>query len=243
MCRLRLVVACGALLHAAPATAGGLPPLPPVVWPEVPAEALGAAGFTPPGWRLEQRATGDLDGDRIADLAVILKLTDPANILSKVSGIGQDQVDTNPRLLIVAFGRAGGGYRLILANRTLIPRLDDPVAADLLEDNALAIAGGRLKLTLSWFEEFGSWNRSDTTFTFRYIRGRFELAAFDRATSARGSGNVTGLSVDYLARTVIATSGNVERDWVSTQRRYPPRGPAPTLEEIGEGLTFSPMLP
>lgn len=240
---VRAFLVCCLLFLAGPARAGGLPPLPDITWPQIPAEAADATGFAPPGWRVEQIATGDLNGDRVDDLAIILKMTDPANILTKTSGLGQDRVDTNPRLLIVAFGRAGGGFALAVANRTLIPRLDDPVLADLIDDNALTIGNGRLKIYLTRFEEFGSWNSSAYSFAFRYRFGRFELAAYDSSTEARGSGLISGLSVNYVRRTAVRAWGEADRDEMSYRRIPGPRGPTPTLEAVGDGLAFAPDLP
>lgn len=243
MIRLRASLVFCASVFASSVWAGELPPLPDVAWPQIRTDAVDASGFAPPGWRVEQTATGDLNGDRLADLAVILKMTNPANILIKTSGLGQDRVDTNPRLLIVAFGKAGGGFVLAFANHTLIPRLDDPVAADLIDDNALAIEGGRLKVTLTWFEEFGSWNHSAYSYAFRYHLGRFELAAYDSFTEARGSGLISGLSVNYVRRKVVRAWGEADRDEMTYRRIPGPRGSAPSLEEVGNGLAFAPDLP
>jgi hypothetical protein len=55
--------------------------LPPVIYPPLPAEAATARGFVPKGWRIEARAGGDLDGDGRADLALVLRSRNPANVI------------------------------------------------------------------------------------------------------------------------------------------------------------------
>ncbi|MFO1012543.1 MAG: hypothetical protein U1E50_02165 [Caulobacteraceae bacterium] len=211
--------------------------------PTIPATATTAEGFVPAGWVLDREATGDLDGDGLADLVLVVRDLDPANVRAKAPDtLGPDTFDMQRRVLIVALAGRAGGYRRVAVNSTLIPIRDEAVLADLLDDNAIVISGRRLTISLDRFEEAGSWNRSDYGFTFRWKRGGLELVHYDRLDSARGSGVLTGLQVDWLKRTAVASEGNVAvDDGEMTYRRIGrPLGPPPSLDAIGDGLAFNP---
>src|SRR4028119_662896 len=115
---LRMLFLCLALLPVA-ATAQEIE-VPAVAYPTLPATAATAEGFVPRGWRIDARAQGDLNGDGAADLALVLRGTDPANIVSNQS-FGPSNFDTNPRILAVALAERGGGYRLGAQDPRLIP--------------------------------------------------------------------------------------------------------------------------
>lgn len=86
--------------------------------------------------------TGDLDGDGRPDLALVLRQQDPVNVVRNDSGLGENPLDTNPRILAVAFARDAGGYVLALHNPTLIPRHDIPTVEDMLDEGGVSIQRG-----------------------------------------------------------------------------------------------------
>lgn len=95
----------------------------------LPMQARTAAGFAPAGWRVEQTLAGDINGDRIDDLVVVLRKTDPANIVNPGERDDAGTFDTNPRVLAIAFGSASGaGYTLQSSDQQLIarPALPEP---------------------------------------------------------------------------------------------------------------------
>ena len=101
------------------------PVLPPVRIPALPQDAVDARAFAPPGWILQIQAAGDLNGDGRPDLVFVLHETDKRNILHD-AGSGSEPLDTNPRILAVAFAKPDGGYQLVAQNSQLIPRRDSP---------------------------------------------------------------------------------------------------------------------
>ncbi len=105
-----------ALLVPAAASAQELPS---VSYPLLPAGAATAEAFVPPGWRIEARAHGDLDGDSRPDLALVLRSQDSAKVLAEE--MCEKAFDTNPRMLAVLLAKPGGGYRLAVENHALIP--------------------------------------------------------------------------------------------------------------------------
>ncbi|MGK9164817.1 hypothetical protein KXR53_00885 [Inquilinus limosus] len=233
-----------ALLAGLSCAAAQAPDIPTVTYPPLPRQAASAEGFAPAGWRLEAQARGDLNGDGAEDLAFVLHATDPKNVVPNPDGFGEDPLDTNPRILAVAFARKGGAaYDLALENHTLIPRRTDPVLEDPFDGTAaggLQIARGTLRITLGVFVSAGSWTTWNTTQTFRWQNGRFELIGYDRTSTHRGSGETNGLSINYLTRRVKRTEGNIESDEEKTRWETLPRGPLLGLDEVGDGLEFDP---
>ena len=123
------------------ATAASAQVAPDVIYPAVARSATSAQGFVPAGWVLEQEVSGDLNGDGRADLALVLHMNNPANVVALGDGSDADTFDSNPRILAVALAQ-GSGYRLLVANHALIPRVDNYARTDPLDDS-----GGMLLVT------------------------------------------------------------------------------------------------
>ena len=239
---LKLVLSVVALLAGLSCAAAQELAIPAVTYPALPREAASAEGFVPPGWRLEAQARGDLNGDGTEDLALVLHATDPNNVVANPDGLGVDKLDTNPRILAVAFARSAS-YELALENRTLIPRRTDPVMDDPFDSVAasgLEVARGTLRLRLGVFASAGSWSMSTIATTFRWQNGRFELIGYDRTETNRGSGEIEGLSINYLTRRAKRSQGNIESDAEKTRWETLPRGPLLSLDQVGDGLEFDP---
>lgn len=213
---------------------------PPFDLPQVPARAATPEAFLPDEWGVEQQALGDLNGDGVEDAALIMRALAPANIVTH-DGLGASPYDTNPRMLVVGFGRPGGGYELAAVSRDLIRRPDNPAMADVLEDAPpLQISRGTLKVSLRAWMSAGSWSMGAATFTLRWRDGAFRLIGFDDISVHRGSGEVVERSVNYLTRRMSVATGSIETDAVDTVWRRLPPGPLLTLDEIGDGLLFDP---
>ena len=220
-----------ALLAAGPALAGSaLAPLPDRI--------AGADAAVPPGWRQEVVARGDLDGDGRPDLALLLRGDDPG--LAR-TGSGGRQVDDNPRVLAVYFAEKGGGYRLAVQDRRLVPAgietAHDPITG--IAGGGVTIVRGLLQVSLG---TFGSSVGSDT-FSFRWQKDRFVLTGYDSISTSRTTNTVTEDSYNYLTarhrHSVERTSDAApEVGWNDLPRR---RGEA--LSEIGDGLAFDPLAP
>lgn len=232
------------LLIGAPAVLAQPPAVPAVTWPRLPAEAAAAAGFAPSGWRTETEVRGDLNGDGIADLAFTLRAQDPTNVITH-SGLGQNPLDSNPRLLAIAFGRAAGGYALAIQDHRLIPRHADPVLSDAFDPEArnLAIQRGTLRVTLHSFASVGSWGAGNRSFTFRWQEGRFALIGFDSMSVHRASGETEKVSVNYLTRRMQTSTGNIESNNDQVRWRSLPAQPLPSLGQIDNGMLFDPAHP
>ncbi|WP_114954467.1 hypothetical protein [Sphingosinicella terrae] len=213
-----------------------------VAYPSLPQAAADAAGFAPPGWQVERRAEGDLDGDGRIDLAFVIRSRDPANILAN-EGLGEPVFDTNPRILAIALRGADGPYRLVVQDHALIPRRRYPTQQDPFDetDSALTIENRTLKLVMPRFWSAGSWSMGPVGFTFRWQDGAMRLIGYDYDNIQRNSGESTSISVNFLTGRARIDLGNMESDdedvrWIRIERR-----PLLALEEVGDGLAFDPQ--
>lgn len=214
--------------------------LPRVAYPKLPAQAASAAGFAPKGWPVEQEVKGDLNGDGIDDLVLVLRNTDPRNVITH-DGMGQNPFNSNPRILVVAFGAPAGGYSLAAENHDLIPRPESPTLEDPLGEGELTIAKGVLKLKLHFFASAGGWTMYNSTFSLRWQNGRFELIGFDRFLMQRNTGDVEDLSVNFTTRKAKLVKENGETESKSTSWIKVSSLKVLGLNEIGDGLAFDPV--
>ncbi len=237
---MRLLLLTPLLLTALTASAQELR-IPPVDYPVLPARATTADGFLPSGWRIEEQLSGDLNGDQRDDLVLVLRQQDPRNIVEH-DGFGISPLDSNPRMLAIAFAGPAGGYTLAAQNHTLITRHEAPNLSDVFEDGpGISIVRGTLRTTLYFFSNAGSWSTGSASFTFRWQDGAFALIGYDNSSLMRNSGHTESLSINYATRRVRYTEGSIDSDedsvrWetLTSPRRW-------TLETVGDGSAFQPL--
>lgn len=215
--------------------------IPDVHYPTLPAQAASVEGFVPPGWRLELREEGDLNGDGRPDVALVLRQQEPRNVVPNDDGLGENPLDTNPRILAVAFARAEGGYALVLQNHALIPRHDIPTVEDMLEEGGMAIQRGALRVTLHFWANAGSWSMGNTSYTFRWQNGRFELIGYDNDSVMRNSGASESLSINYATGKMKRTTGNMQDDKQTATWEKVPAVRRWTMDDVGDGPAFDPL--
>jgi len=211
--------------------------IPPATYPKLVAGAANAAAFAPQGWVIEAQAEGDLNKDGLADLAFVLHEANPGNVVKNPDGLGTPEIDTNPRMLAVAF-RDGEAYRLVLENHALVPRYETPTIEDPFnKDNGLAISRGAVSVTLYLFANAGGWDAGNITFTFRYQNARFELIGWDSDMTTRNTGVVTKESANFSTGILEIRTGSIENDKEVVKRRKLRMGIMP-IEKVGDGMMF-----
>jgi hypothetical protein len=185
--------------------------LPPVEYPRLPGSSATEQAFVPKGWRIEARALGDLDGDRRPDSALVLRGTDPANVIAE--GTCEERLDTNPRIVAVLLAGPEGGYRLAGETHELIPRRDNACQVDPFSDpGQIAIEGGTLRIDLERMMSAGGWDMGTTTFRWRWRDGQLRLIGFDYSNVRRNTGALTLISINYLTGRVKISTGNIGID-------------------------------
>jgi hypothetical protein len=209
--------------------------LPPVDYPSLPAAVATRAELVPAGWTLEAEASGDLDGDKRTDLALVLQSEKP-----DLSFSGQPLA--GPRMLVVAFG-ARKGYQRITVNHRLIPRATSSFVEDYFDagSGALSIERGTLTIKLQYFATAGGWGMWDKTYSFKWRKGELVLSRFDHDYTHRATGDTNRIIADYGARSLRVITGNIQNDATKTKKLKLPGPSTVTLEQVGDGMEFSPM--
>lgn len=231
----------GALLLIASTAAAQWPgdqKIPPVRYPDLPRHSASLSGFVPRGWKLTEKAVGDLNGDRIPDAALVLWMDDPANRIHP-SYDPRHRYDTNPLMLVVVFGSKSGGYGLALANRKLIPRRVNPNQDPPF--NGVGIASGVLRVKMHEFLEAGGWRLGKNSFAFRWQDGALRLIGYDRDAIIKNTGATEVISVNYPARRMVVTTGTMAGDEPDQTKTVTlTNKPLLTLDQVGDGLMFEP---
>ena len=215
--------------------------LPPVQFPSLPDRAADAAGFVPAGWRLEASASGDLDEDGRSDLALVLRMTDPRNIIANEGGLCGETLDTNPRMIAVALASRSGGYHLGVENGELIPRRNNACAEDPFgAPDHIVIEHKTVRIYLERLMSAGGWDAGTTSFSFRWADGDLQLIGFDYSNVQRNTGALSLLSINYLTGRAKITQGRIDSDdetvrWVRLHMKS-----SPSIGTLGNGLEYDP---
>jgi hypothetical protein len=207
--------------------------IPPVRYPALPRAAADAAGFVPAGWAIVASKRGDLNGDGAADLVLLLRMRDAANIVAVPLGDGTEPLDTNPHMLAVAFAEPRGGYRLAVSNHGLFPRQTWPwTGEDPLGEDTIGVDRGVLRV------DFGHL-RGASGFRFRWQAGAMRLIGYESSGAAAGC--VHRVSINYSTGRARLENGLISGDRSRVARRRLRSGDRPTLDRI-DLETFIPDL-
>ncbi|WP_421729368.1 hypothetical protein [Brevundimonas sp.] len=198
--------------------------------------ASSAEGFAPEGWRVEQAVQGDFSRDGKADLAFVLRKTDPVGIITREYF---DPTDINPRIIGVALGsRPGGGFTLAAQDHRLIPtrdaeglNLEDPF------EQGLAISNGSLVVQVYLFMSAGGGDAGPYSFRLRYQDGAVRLIGYDHVNVQRMSGATRTISVNFLTGRMTTATGSIETDKETTVVSRTTTPPL-TLDQIGDAFAF-----
>ena len=235
------IAVIGLLLYAACGSVAAEPVIPDASYPALVKHALSVEGFLPNEWRIEIQKPGDLNGDGRDDVVLVLRAMDDSNIIDMRGQGGPENFDTNPRILMVAFANAAGGYDLALENHTLIGRTVEPSAQDPLDpkgvqEGGVEIKNGTLQVTLGYF----GGDMGHTTYTFRFQGGRFALIGYDSVNVERSQGIMRSVSINYTTRRMERSIGKISDDVSKVTRTKLPAKPLLTMQHVGDGLDFQP---
>ena len=169
--------------------------------------------FIPKGWKIIQRANGDLNHDQLVDTALIIEDTDPTHF-QKNEFLGESVLNLNARRLLILFQQPNKQYLLNSSKDDFIPPpndfespcLEDPLA----EAEPMSIGKGVLKVELRYWYSCGTWYSSKEKYAFRYDGQRFRLIGQDSYSYHRASGDEEEHSINYLTgKQSTTTGGNI----------------------------------
>jgi hypothetical protein len=170
----------------------------------LPASAKDEHGFVPEGWKLITAKSADLNGDGRADLATLIRMTDPANVKPVTGSPYYHSDDTNPYLLVIAFAE-GDGYALASSHDALFPREVAPMHGDDPPgENSIELDRGILTVNLGHLRGFESLR-------FGWNSNAFALIGYD-CSGTSGGGEFSKISANYLTRTATYERGRIDDD-------------------------------
>lgn len=144
-------------------------------------------------------ASGDLTGDGIRDVVMVIRGADPALIIHN-DQLGASELDTNPRRLLVYAGSAQGWRQIAVSNGFIPPAgsEDSSCLADPLAEGGIEIARGVLAVKLHYWLSCGGWDVTSNTFKFKREGSRLRLIGFDHTEFMRNSGEGEESSFNFL---------------------------------------------
>lgn len=200
---------------------------------QVPAgRSVAVEGFVPPGWKVEQRHTADLNRDGREDALLVLAPARP----SPADGAGLSP----PRVLAVVLG-APGGYVLAASNTKLIPQVDSTTQEDPLADGEITVRPGGFDLKLTLMAGVGSYLSASLRYRFADRDGCFRLIGYDRLETHRATLDTRDVSIDFLSGEVVRTVGNAQSDATTTRRERLAPNPRRCLQDLGSAAEFDPL--
>ena len=231
--RTAVMITLAVLLALASPASRGSSPAP----PRIPSSSQSLEGFVPKGWKVENKATGDLNGDHLLDAALVLRQVDERNI------IGRGRYDVNPRVLIVVLRKPRAGYALAVESDVLIPNNEVIGRRDLPEPDLfiywldrLEIEGGQLKVGLDW--DMAGAGVVGAEYAFQLRRGKLLLTKY--STWREGpQGESWDERADFVRNTLVIRHDSTRyRPHHEKYAAALPEKPLLSIEQVGSGRDF-----
>ena len=176
-----------------------------------PQKAKTVNDFIPKGWKKILTTNGDLNKDKLEDTVIVIEKEDKKNI-KKNDGFGPEELNLNPRILLVLFKQKDGTYILESKNDKGFIKSegndDNPALMDTLDD--IIIKNNVLKIVFNYFMSAGSWWTSTNVYIFRFQNNVFELIGYESNAYMRNTGEEEGTSINFSTnKAKITTGGNI----------------------------------
>ena len=176
-----------------------------------PQKAKTVNDFIPKGWKEILTTNGDLNRDKLEDTVIVIEKEDKKNI-KKNDGFGPEELNLNPRILLVLFKQKDGTYVLASKNDKGFIKSegndDNPALMDTLDD--IIIKNNVLKIVFNYFMSAGSWWTSTDVYIFRFQNNVFELIGYESNAYMRNTGEEEGTSINFSTnKAKITTGGNI----------------------------------
>lgn len=176
-----------------------------------PQKAKTVNDFIPKGWKEILTTNGDLNRDKLEDTVIVIEKEDKKNI-KKNDGFGPEELNLNPRILLILFKQKDGTYILASKNDKGFIKSegndDNPALMDTLDD--IIIKNNVLKIVFNYFMSAGSWWTSTNVYIFRFQNNVFELIGYESNAYMRNTGEEEGTSINFSTnKAKITTGGNI----------------------------------
>ena len=167
--------------------------------------------FIPKGWKEILTTNGDLNRDKLEDTVMVIEKEDKKNI-KKNNGFGSEELNLNPRILLVLFKQKDGTYILASKNDKGFIKSEgndnNPALMDTLDN--IIIKNNVLKIVFNYFMSAGSWWTSTNVYIFRFQNNVLELIGYESNAYMRNTGEEEGTSINFSTnKAKITTGGNI----------------------------------
>lgn len=174
--------------------------------PKIISNSKTCEGFIPKGWFLISKKSGDLNSDNKDDLIFVIQKNDNNSFVIN-HGFGNDTLNNNPRVLIIAFkDTLSDSFKLMCQNNTFILRHNEPTIEEPFI--GLDIVKGKITIEFNIFYNVGSWSVTNSVYQFRFQNNKFTLIGVDKHSFMRNSGDSETNSVNFLTKKMSTTIGN-----------------------------------
>ena len=176
-----------------------------------PQKAKTVNDFIPKGWKEILTTNGDLNRDKLEDTVIVIEKEDKKNI-KKNDGFGPEELNLNPRILLILFKQKDGTYILASKNDKGFIKSEgndnNPALMDTLDD--IIIKNNVLKIVFNYFMSAGSWWTSTNVYIFRFQNNVLELIGYESNAYMRNTGEEEGTSINISTnKAKITTGGNI----------------------------------
>ena len=158
--------------------------------------------FVPNNFNLVSQVSGDLNGDKLPDIALHIK----GSSSRFITKLDFNEYDANPRILLILFKENNQkGYGLAEQSNTFIITPDSPARSEPFQ--GMSIKKGVLKIAFELWLSAGGWEATNATYKFRYQNHQLFLIGADREDYMRNSIETYKESYNFLSRKVKITEG------------------------------------
>ena len=196
---------------------------------EMKSSGTSAEAIVPEGWTYAE-ATGDLNKDGIADLAIVVRSDLQELYVTDDDG---EKYNQNPTSLYLYKGGPDGQFQLWKIYKESIPFSD---SNNMYIDYDVSISDkGALTIGTSISFSAGSWGNYNDSYVFRYQQGEFCLIGEEHDELARNTGKVTHTSINYLThKKWVSHSNAFEED--SVEKKVWKKIPNAPLRILGKDI-------
>lgn len=173
--------------------------------------------FIPNGWALWAVTYGDLNKDKLTDVVLVIQKQDASNILTKVSGSMEVEYDANPRIIMILFKSAKGGYILAEFSDSFILKNSNPARIDPFQAVTVS-SNGVLIIDFQFYYISGKEEMNNSTYKFRYQNNKFELIGVEVMKATADTGESIDHSFNFMTGKMCTTYRNLHKNTEPTEK-------------------------
>jgi hypothetical protein len=207
-------------------------------YPTIKSTGSSIKDFAPTGWTVLDSVFGDLNNDKLKDIAFVLQHKDSVTFVKHGNDEDyNDTIITQPRVLaIVFYNSTTKQYNLIEQSNSFILNHDNPIMTEPFQD--ITISNETLQIDFFIWYSIGSWEMSNNSYKFRYKDKQFELIGADYNSTNRGSGETEDRSYNFLTKKVKISEGAISTNKSKTVWRTFTIKELKTLKTFTEPFTW-----